>query len=255
MIFGKEGMSRLFDAKIAVFGIGGVGGYAVEAFARSGIGRIDLFDDDKICLTNVNRQLHATRKNVGQYKVDAAKERIEDINPDAIVNTYKLFYTPDTSAQVDLSQYDYVIDAIDTVSGKIELAVKANECGVRIISSMGAGNKLNAAAFEVADIYKTSVCPLAKVMRHELRKRGIEKLKVVYSKDPPIPPGSRGQASEAPTDCKTNCICPPGTQRKCTARRQIPGSNAFVPAAVGLILAGEVVGELGYCPWLTGEGA
>ena len=239
LIFGKEGMSKLFKSKIAVFGIGGVGGYAVEALARSGIGRMDLFDDDKVCLTNINRQLHATRKSVGRYKVDAAKERVLEINPGAEVNAHKMFFLPGTSGLVDFSQYDYIIDAIDTVSGKIELAVKADEYGAKIISSMGAGNKVNAAAFEVADIYGTSVCPLAKVMRYELRKRGIKKLKVVYSKEPPI-----ALKEDMDENCNTNCICPTDTARKCTQRRQIPGSNAFVPPVVGLIIAGEVVKEL-----------
>ena len=239
LIFGKTGMSRLFVSKVAVFGIGGVGGYAVEAFARSGIGQIDLFDDDRICITNLNRQLHATRKSVGMYKVDVAKERILEINPDTIVGAYKMFYIPETSPQVDLSQYDYIVDAIDTVSGKIELAVRANELSVPIISSMGAGNKVDATAFEVADIYSTSVCPLARVMRHELRKRGIPKLKVVYSKEPAIAP-----QYDILTSCKSNCVCPPGTERKCTHRRQIPGSNAFVPSVAGLIIAGEVIRDL-----------
>ena len=239
MLLGKEGMARLFAAKVAVFGIGGVGGYTVEALARSGLGRLDLFDNDKICLTNLNRQIHTTRRNLGEYKVDAAKERILDINPDAIVNTYKIFYIPDTSAQVDLTQYDYIVDAIDTVSGKIELAVKAYEFGIPIISSMGAGNKIEAASFEVADIYETSVCPLAKVMRHELRKRGIPKLKVVYSKEPTIMP-----RVETQTDNKTNCDDPPGMEKNCEQRRQIPGSNAFVPPVVGMIIAGEVVKDL-----------
>ena len=239
IIFGKEGMSKIFKSKIAVFGIGGVGGYAVEALARSGAGQIDLYDDDKICLTNINRQIHATRKNIGIYKVDAAKERIHEINPDATVNTYKIFYMPDTSYQVDLSQYDYVIDAIDTVSGKIELAVKAYENNIAVISSMGMGNKVDAAALQVADIYDTSVCPLARVMRHELRKRGIPKLKSVYSKESVSPP-----QADILTECRTNCICPPNTARKCTYRRQIPGSNAFVPAVAGLIIAGEVIKDL-----------
>lgn len=242
LLYGKENMEKLYGAKVIVFGIGGVGGYAVEALARSGVGRIDLVDDDKVCVTNINRQLHATRKSVGLYKVDIAKERIHDINPKAIVNTYKTFYLPDSAQEIDLSQYDYIIDAIDTVSGKIELVRSANECGVPIISSMGAGNKVNAAAFEVADIYKTSICPLAKVMRRELRKRGIKKLKVVYSKELPITP-----KEDMLTSCKTNCVCPPGTVRKCTSRRQIPGSNAFVPSVVGLIAAGEVIQDLTCC--------
>jgi tRNA A37 threonylcarbamoyladenosine dehydratase len=239
MIFGKEGMAKLFAAKVAVFGIGGVGGYAVEALARSGISRLDLFDDDKICLTNINRQIHATRKTVGRYKVDVARERILEINPQAEVHTYKMFYLPSVASQIDLSQYGYIIDAIDTVAGKIELVQQAKNCVVPIISSMGAGNKLDATAFEVADIYSTSVCPLAKVMRHELRQRGIKQLKVVYSKELPIAP-----KEDILTSCKTGCICPPGTARKCTQRRQIPGSNAFVPAVVGLIIAGEVIKDL-----------
>lgn len=238
LIYGKENMQKLFAAKVAIFGIGGVGGYTAEALARSGIGCLDLFDDDKICLTNINRQIHATRKTVGLFKVDAAKERIADINPSAVVNTYKIFYTPETSHQVDLTRYDYIVDAIDTVSGKIELAVKANLHGIPAISSMGAGNKVNAAALQVADIYETSVCPLARVMRHELRKRGVAKLKVVYSTEPALPP-----RQDMP-GCKENCICPPGTARKCTARRQIPGSNSFVPPTAGLIIAGEVVNGL-----------
>ena len=239
IIFGKEGMSKLRSAKVAVFGIGGVGGYSVEALARSGIGRIDLYDDDKICLTNINRQLYATQKSVGRYKVDVAKERILEISPDTTVNTYKIFYLPDSSQQVDLSQYDYVIDAIDTMSGKIELVVKAAENHVPIISSMGTGNKVDPTAFRVADIYDTSVCPLAKIMRHELRKRGVAKLKVVYSEEPAIAP-----QEDVMSGCRTNCICPPDTARKCTQRRQIPGSNAFVPPVAGMILAGEVIKDL-----------
>jgi len=239
LIFGKDGMSKLADSKVAVFGIGGVGGYTVEALVRSGVGALDLFDDDRICLTNLNRQLHATRKTVGLYKVDVAKERVHEINPDVTVGTYKMFYLPETSGEVDLSQYDYVVDAIDTVAGKIELAVRAAECTTPLISSMGAGNKVNAAEFRVADIYNTSVCPLAKVMRHELRKRGVPGLKVVYSQEVPLVP-----VEDMLTSCRSNCICPAGTVRKCTHRRQIPGSNAFVPSVAGLIIAGEVVKDL-----------
>ena len=179
LLIGKDNMDRLKNARVAVFGIGGVGGYTVEALARSGVGTLDLIDDDKVCLTNLNRQILATRKTIGKYKVDVAKERILDINPDAVVNTYKTFFMPDTAEQFDFSQYDYVVDAIDTVTGKIQLVMQAQESGVPIISSMGAGNKMDAAAFEVADIYKTSVCPLAKVMRRELKKRGVKKLKEV----------------------------------------------------------------------------
>lgn len=239
LLLGQEGMEKLFRARVAVFGIGGVGGYTVEALARSGVGTLDLIDDDKVCLTNLNRQIFATRKTVGQYKVDVAQQRILEINPKAVVHTYKTFYAPQTAEQFDFSQYDYVVDAIDTVTGKLELVVQAKKAGVPIISSMGAGNKMDPTAFEVADIYETSVCPLARVMRKELKKRGIKKLKVVYSKEPPMTP-----IEDMAVSCRTNCICPPGTERKCTQRRQVPGSNAFVPSVVGLIIAGEVVKDL-----------
>ena len=239
LLLGAEGMDKLFHARVAVFGIGGVGGYTVEALARSGIGTLDLIDDDRVCLTNVNRQIFATRKTVGQYKVDVAQQRILEINPDAVVNTYKTFFTPETADLFDFSQYDYVVDAIDTVTGKLELVMRAQKAGVPIISCMGAGNKMDPTAFEVADIYQTSVCPLARVMRYELKKRGVRKLKVVYSKEPVLTPLDYMTIS-----CRTHCICPPGTARKCTQRRQVPGSNAFVPAAAGLILAGEVVKDL-----------
>ena len=239
LIYGKENMEKLSNARVAVFGIGGVGGYTVEALARSGVGTLDLIDDDKICLTNLNRQILATRKTVGKYKVDVAAERIHDINPDCVVNCYKTFYMPDTAEQFDFSQYDYVVDAIDTVTGKIMLVEQAKKSNTPVISSMGAGNKVNPAAFEVADIYETSVCPLAKVMRRELKKRGIKKLKVVYSKEKPISPEKDLEGS-----CRTQCICPPGTERTCTVRRDIPGSNAFVPSVVGLIIAGEVVKDI-----------
>ena len=239
LLIGKSGMEKLSKSRVAVFGIGGVGGYTVEALVRSGVGAIDLIDDDKVCLTNLNRQIYATRSSVGKYKVDVAEERILDINPDCKVTKHKTFYTPETSDTFDFTQYDYIVDAIDTVIGKIELVMKSKEAGVPIISSMGAGNKMHPEKFEVADIYKTSVCPLAKVMRQELKKRKIKKLKVVYSKEIPIKPNDDVEIS-----CKKHCICPPGTVRKCTVRRQIPGSNAFVPSAVGLIIAGEVVRDL-----------
>lgn len=239
LLLGKDAMEKLAASRVAVFGIGGVGGYTVEALARSGIGAIDIIDDDKVCLTNINRQIIATRKTIGKYKVDVAEERILDINPDAAVRKYKTFYMPDTAHQFDFTEYDYIVDAIDTVTGKIELAVNAQKAGTPIISSMGAGNKLNAAGFEVADIYKTSVCPLAKVMRRELKKRNIKKLKVVYSKEPPMTPIESEEIS-----CKSNCVCPPGTARNCNQRRQVPGSVAFVPSVVGLIIAGEVVNDL-----------
>ena len=239
LLFGKEAMEKLWRSRVAVFGIGGVGGYAVEALARSGIGALDLIDDDRVCLTNINRQIYATRKTDGKHKVDIAAERIAEINPAITVKTYKTFYTPETAEQFDFKQYDYIIDAIDTVTGKIELVLQAQKSGVPIISSMGAGNKLDPTAFEVADVYETSICPLARVMRRELKKRNVPALKVVYSKEPPMTP-----IEDMAISCKAHCICPPGTVRKCTERRQVPGSNAFVPSVVGLIIAGEVLKDL-----------
>ena len=239
LIFGAEAMEKLRNSRVAVFGIGGVGGYTVEALARSGVGELDLIDDDKVCLTNINRQIIATRKTVGQYKVDVAAERVHDIDPNIVVNTYKTFYTPETAEQFDFTKYDYVVDAIDTVTGKIALVMNAKKAKTPIICSMGAGNKVDPTAFEVTDIFKTSVDPLARVMRIELKKRGIRKLKVVYSKEVPLTP-----VDDMAISCKTHCICPPGTVRKCTQRRQVPGSNAFVPSVVGLIIAGEVIKDL-----------
>ena len=239
LIFGAEAMEKLRNSHVAVFGIGGVGGYTVEALARSGVGELDLIDDDKVCLTNINRQIIATRKTVGQYKVDVAAERVHDIDPNIVVNTYKTFYTPETAEQFDFTKYDYVVDAIDTVTGKISLVMNAKKAKTPIICSMGAGNKVDPTAFEVTDIFKTSVDPLARVMRIELKKRGIRKLKVVYSKEVPLTP-----VDDMAISCKTHCICPPGTARKCTQRRQVPGSNAFVPSVVGLIIAGEVIKDL-----------
>lgn len=239
LLLGRQGMERLYNARVAVFGIGGVGGYTVEALARSGVGTLDLIDDDKVCLTNLNRQIIATRSTVGRYKVDVAAERIRDINPDCTVNVYKTFYTPETAGQFDFTQYDYIVDAIDTVTGKLELVERAAKAGTPIISCMGAGNKIHADKLEVTDIYKTSGCPLARVMRYELRKRRIRKLKVVYSKEPAMTP-----IDDMAISCRQNCICPPGTARKCTQRRQVPGSTSFVPAAAGLIAAGEVVKDL-----------
>lgn len=239
LLLGKEAMERLSRARVAVFGVGGVGGYAVEALVRSGVGAIDLIDDDKVCLTNLNRQIIATRSTVGKYKVDVMRDRIADINPACEVTVHKCFYLPDTQAQFDFHEYDYLIDAVDTVTAKIGLVMQAKEAGTPVISSMGAGNKLDPAAFEVADIYKTSVCPLARVMRRELKKRGVKKLKVVYSKEEPIKPLEDEESS-----CRTNCICPPGAERKCTERRAIPGSTAFVPSVAGLLIASEVVKDL-----------
>lgn len=239
LLLGEEGMEKLKNSRVAVFGVGGVGGYVVEGLARSGVGALDIIDDDKVCLTNINRQIIATRKTVGRYKVDVAAERINDINPDCKVRTYQTFYLPETADQFDFSEYDYVVDAIDTVTGKLQLVEEAKKAGTPIISSMGAGNKLDPTAFKVADIYETSICPLAKVMRRECRKRGIESLKVVYSEEKPIRP-----LEDMSISCRTNCICPPGAQRKCTERRDIPGSTAFVPSVVGIIIAGEIVKDL-----------
>lgn len=239
LIFSPEAMKKLYNARVAIFGIGGVGSYTAEALARSGVGTLDLIDDDKVCITNINRQLFATQKTVGKYKVDVAKERLEEINPKIKINTYKTFFLPENSAQFDFSQYDYVVDAIDTVKGKIELVMKANETNTPIICSMGAGNKVDPTAFKVADIYKTKVCPLARVMRQELKKREIKSLKVVYSEEEAIKP-----IEDMAISCKTNCVCPPGTVRKCTSRNQVPGSNAFVPPVVGLIIAGEVINDI-----------
>ena len=239
LLYGEASMQKLAACRVAVFGIGGVGGYVVEALARSGIGALDLIDDDRVCLTNLNRQILATRRTVGKYKVDVAAERVHEINPDCKVRTYRTFYLPETQDQFDFREYDYVVDAIDTVTGKLSLIENAKKAGVPIISCMGAGNKVNPSAFEVADIYETSICPLARVMRRECRKRGIDSLKVVYSKEKPIRP-----LEDMSISCRQHCICPPGTARKCTDRRDIPGSTAFVPSVAGLIIAGEIVNDL-----------
>ena len=203
------------------------------------MGAFDLIDDDKVCLTNLNRQIIATRSTVGRYKVDVMKERMLDINPDVDVRTHQCFFLPENADDFPFEEYDYVVDAVDTVTAKIALVMKAWEKKVPIISSMGAGNKLDGSQFKVADIYKTKVCPLAKVMRHELKKRGVKKLKVVYSEELPIKP-----VEDMAISCRTNCICPPGAKHKCTERRAIPGSTAFVPSVAGLIIAGEVVKDL-----------
>lgn len=239
LLYGKAVMEHFQKSRVAVFGIGGVGGYAVEALARSGIGTLDLIDDDKVCITNLNRQLFALRSTVGKYKVDAAAEQIQDICPSTVVHRHKCFYLPETADQFDFRQYDYVIDAIDTVTGKLEIIQQAKNAGVPVISAMGAGNKLDPTAFRVADIYETKMCPLARVMRNALRKRGIKSLKVVYSEEQP-----RRPLDDSENSCRTQCVCPPGTVRKCTVRRDIPGSTAFVPSVVGLIVAGEVLNDL-----------
>lgn len=239
LLLGEDAMKKLGNSKVAVFGIGGVGGYVCEALVRSGVGHFDLIDDDKVCLTNINRQIIATRKTVGRYKTEVMKERMLEINPDVEVTVHQCFFLPENADEFHFEEYDYVVDAVDTVTAKLELVMKCKEKGVPIISSMGAGNKLDASAFRVADIYKTKMCPLAKVMRRELKKRGVKKLKVVYSEEKPIRP-----LEDMSISCKSNCICPPGAQHKCTERRDIPGSVAFVPSVAGLIIAGEVVKDL-----------
>ncbi len=232
LLLGSESMERLSNARVAVFGIGGVGGHAVEALVRSGIGAVDLIDSDTVCESNLNRQLIATRSTIGKFKVDAMKERIMDINPDCKVTVHKCFYLPETADQFDFTQYDYIVDAVDTVTAKIELVMQAKDCNVPIISSMGAGNKLNPADFEVADIYKTSVCPLAKVMRRELKKRGVKKLKVVYSRE------------EARTPIVMDNTDNQAKNEFGVKKRMTPGSTAFVPSVVGLIIASEVIKDL-----------
>ena len=239
LLLGKEAMEKLQNSRVAVFGIGGVGGYVCEALARSGVGAFDLIDDDKVCLTNLNRQIIATYKTIGKYKTDVMKERILDINPKADVRVHKCFFLPENADEFPYEDYDYMVDAVDTVTAKISLVMKAQEKHIPIISSMGAGNKLDGSQFKVADIYKTKVCPLAKVMRRELKKRGVKKLKVVYSEEQSIRP-----IEDMSISCRTHCICPPGAAHKCTERRDIPGSVAFVPSVAGLIIAGEVVKDL-----------
>ena len=239
LLLGQQGIDRLRAARVAVFGVGGVGGYVVEALARSGVGALDLIDDDKVCLSNLNRQIIATHSTLGQYKVDAAAARVRDIDPDIQVRTYKVFYTPETADQFDFSQYSYVVDAIDTVSGKLALVMQARAAGVPVICSMGAGNKLDPTRFEVADLYETSVCPLARVMRAECRKRGIDHLKVVYSKEPPMAP--------RPEEAMTAGTPDSSPARPGAPKKRAPGSNAFVPSAAGLIIAGQVVCDLTGC--------
>jgi len=233
---GQNAIELLHSKRVALFGVGGVGGNCAEALIRNGIGALDIFDDDRVCLTNLNRQVIAVHSTIGQFKVDACKTRLLDINPKADIGAYKTFYGIETADSIDISKYDYVIDAIDTVSAKILLAERCYAANVPLISAMGAGNKLDPTRFEVSDIYDTEYCPLARVMRKELKKRGIPALKVVYSKEIPLEPPEGEELS-----CKNNCICPPGTKRKCTDRRSVPSSNSFVPPVVGLIIAGEVI--------------
>ena len=239
LLLGKEAMDKLEGSRVAVFGIGGVGGYVCEALVRSGVGAFDLIDDDKVCLTNLNRQIIATRKTIGKYKVDVMKERILEINPDAEVTVHKCFFLPENADDFLFENYDYVVDAVDTITAKIEIIMQAKKKQVPVISCMGAGNKLDASAFRVEDIYKTKMCPLAKVMRHELKKRGVKKLKVVYSEEKPTRP-----LEDMSISYRSNCVCPPGAEHKCTERRDIPGSVAFVPPVAGFIIAGEVVKDL-----------
>ena len=239
LLFGKEAMDKLAGSKVAVFGIGGVGGYVCEALVRSGVGAFDLIDDDKVCLTNLNRQIIATRSTVGKYKTDVMRDRMLDINPNVEVEVHKCFFLPENADDFPWDSYDYVVDAVDTVTAKIALVMKCKEKNIPIISSMGAGNKLDGSQFKVADIYKTKVCPLAKVMRRELKKRGVKKLKVVYSEEIPTRP-----IEDMAISCRNTCICPPGAEHKCTERRDIPGSVAFVPSVAGLIIAGEVAKDL-----------
>ena len=231
LLFGKDAMERLKNSRVAVFGVGGVGGFVVEALARSGVGALDLIDNDKVCLSNINRQIIATHNSLGEYKVDEAQKRVLSINPDCIVKAFKVFYLPETQDMFDFSQYDYVVDAIDTVSGKLAIVENANKAKTPVISSMGAGNKLDPTAFKVADIYSTSVDPLARIMRYECRKRKIDSLKVVYSCEKPLSPNAPEGAENAEAGSKSS-------------RRSTPGSTAFVPSVVGLIIAGEVIKDL-----------
>lgn len=239
LLYGEDAMKKLESSKVAVFGVGGVGGYVCEALVRSGIGAFELVDDDKVCLTNLNRQIHATRETIGKYKAEVMKDRMLSINPHADIIAHKCFFLPENADEFPFEDYDYVIDCVDTVTAKIEIIVKCKQLGIPVISAMGAGNKLDASRFQVADIYETTMCPLARVMRRELKKRGVKDLKVVFSDEKPTRP-----IEDMAISCRTNCICPPGAQHKCTERRDIPGSTAFVPAVAGLIMAGEVVNDL-----------
>lgn len=239
LLFGEESIEKLHNMRVAVFGIGGVGGYVCEALVRSGVGAFDLVDDDKVCLTNLNRQIIATRETVGRYKVDVMRDRILSINPKVDVRIHKCFFLPENADDFPFEEYDYVVDAVDTVTAKLEIIMRAKQLGIPVISAMGAGNKLDASRFKVADIYQTTMDPLAKVMRRELKKRGVKKLKVVFSDEKPTRP-----VEDMGISCRTNCICPPGAAHKCTERRDIPGSTAFVPAVAGLIMAGEIIKDL-----------
>ena len=239
LLMGKAAIDTLMGSRVAVFGVGGVGGYVVEALARSGVGELDIIDDDRVCLTNVNRQVIATLSTVGKHKVDVCEERVHDINRRCIVHKYQMFYLPETADAIDISQFDYVVDCIDTVKAKLDLIKRCHDLKVPIISCMGAANKMDATAFQVTDINKTKMDPLAKVIRKKLRKMNIHKLKVVYSEEEPLRP-----IDDPNISCSFHCICPNKDMRKCTERRDIPASNAFVPAAAGLICGGEVIKDL-----------
>lgn len=239
LLIGKDAMDKLARSTVAVFGIGGVGAFAVEGLARSGIGRLVLVDNDCICITNINRQIHATHKTIGRPKVEVMKERILEINPSARVSTHQTFYMPGCADDLVKPDYDYIVDAVDTVTAKIDLILQAGKLGIPIISCMGAGNKLDPARFEIADIYDTSVCPLARVMRRELRKRGVEHLKVVYSREVPITP-----RYDQESGCGPDCICLPEKSQTCMAGNSIPGSVAFVPSVAGMLAASEVIRDL-----------
>lgn len=251
LLYGKEAMHKLAESRVAVFGIGGVGVYVTEALARCGIGAIDLIDHDTVAESNINRQIIATAKTIGRFKAEVAAERIADISPDCRVTIHRTFFFPETEAQFDFRVYDYVVDAIDTVTGKLAIIMKAKEAGVPVISAMGAGNKIHPALFEVADIYQTSVCPLAKVMRHECRRRGIESLKVVYSKEVPriqfadTESALTDQAANTPEEAsgRSGQTDAPG-KTSGSFKKAVPGSAAFVPSVCGLIIAGEVVNDL-----------
>ena len=236
LLLGAPALAKLAASRVAIFGVGGVGSFVAEGLVRSGVGHFVLVDNDLICETNINRQIHATTKTVGKRKTAVMRDRMLEINPDAVVETIDDFYLPEKAAAFFAQPYDYVVDAIDTVTGKIDLVLQAQQRGIPIISSMGAGNKLDPARFEVADIYETSVCPLARVMRRELRQRGVKSLQVVYSREKPLMPGNQG--------CGSECICPPGSPRTCAQRRSVPGSISFVPSTAGLLLAGYVVRSL-----------
>lgn len=239
LLIGKAAMDKLENSKVAVFGIGGVGGYVCEALIRTGVKHFLLIDDDRVCLTNLNRQIHATRSTVGKYKAEVMRDRMLDIEPGADIEIVKSFYLPENADALDLSPYDYVVDCVDTVTAKIEIIMRAKKAKVPVISCMGAGNHLDPASFRIADIYKTEMCPLAKVMRRELKKRGVRRLKVVYSVEKPARP-----LEDMSISCRTHCICPPGTVHKCTDRRDIPGSVVFGPGVAGLFMASEIVQDL-----------